>query len=68
MFTVLIAEKEHIDAIQKKNRLFFEPFLESKELAFCHWNTGGQCLNDAVPGESQQNIIVWKDAICIFSY
>ena len=50
LFTVLIAEKEHIDAIQKKNRLFFEPFLESKELAFCHWNTEGQSLSDAVPG------------------
>lgn len=50
LFTVLIAEKEHIDAIQQKNRLFFEPFLESKELAFCHWNTEGQCLKDAVPG------------------
>ena len=50
MFTVLIAEKQHIDAIQKKNRLFFEPFLESKELAFCHWNPEGQSLNEAVPG------------------
>ena len=50
MFTVLIAEKQHIDAIQQKNRLFFEPFLENKELAFCQWNPEGQCLNDAVPG------------------
>lgn len=50
MFTVLIAEKEHIDAIQQKNKLFFEPFLESKELAFCYWNPNGQNLQDSVPG------------------
>ncbi len=50
MFTVLIAEKEHIDAIKQENRLFFEPFLESKELAFCYWNPSGQSLKDAVPG------------------
>ena len=50
MFTVLIAEKEHIDAIQKGNKLFFEPFLENKELAFCCWNPQGQSLMDAVPG------------------
>lgn len=50
MFTVLIAEKEHIDAIQQENKLFFEPFLESKELAFCQWNPEGQNLYDSVPG------------------
>jgi hypothetical protein len=50
LFTVLIAEKEHIDAIQKENTLFFEPFLENKELAFCYWNPKGQNLQDAVPG------------------
>lgn len=50
MFTVLIAEKEHIDAIQQENKLFFEPFLESKELAFCYWNPAGQDLEDSAPG------------------
>lgn len=50
MFTVLIAEKEHIDAIQQENKLFFEPFLESKELAFCYWNPAGQSLFDSAPG------------------
>ena len=50
MFTVLIAEKEHIDAIRIENKLFFEPFLESKELAFCYWNPAGQTLQDSVPG------------------
>ena len=50
MFTVLIAEKEHIDAIRQGNKLFFEPFLNSKELAFCYWNPAGQNLQDSVPG------------------
>ena len=50
LFTVLIAEKEHIDAIRQENKLFFEPFLESKELAFCYWNPAGQSLQDSVPG------------------
>ena len=50
MFTVLIAEKEHIDAIRQENKLFFEPFLESKELAFCYWDPSGQNLRDSVPG------------------
>ena len=52
MFTVLIAEKEHIDSIQQENKLFFEPFLENKELAFCCWNPEGQNLHDSVPGLS----------------
>lgn len=50
LFTILIAEKEHINAIQNDNRLFFEPFLENKEIAFCCWNPEGQTLNEAVPG------------------
>ena len=50
MFTVLIAEKHYIDAIRLENKLFFEPFLENKELAFCYWNPDGQNLNDSVPG------------------
>ncbi len=50
MFTVLLAEKEHIDAIQRENKLFFEPFLDNKELAFCYWNPAGQNLYDSAPG------------------
>lgn len=50
LFTVLIAEKEHIDSIRQENTLFFEPFLENKELAFCYWNPKGQNLQDSVPG------------------
>lgn len=49
MFTVLIAEKPYIDAIRLENKLFFEPFLENKELAFCYWNPRGQNLMDSVP-------------------
>lgn len=49
MFTVLIAEKPYIDAIRLENKLFFEPFLENKELAFCYWNPDGQNLMDSVP-------------------
>ena len=49
LFTVLIAEKPYIDAIRLENKLFFEPFLENKELAFCYWNPGGQSLKDSVP-------------------
>ena len=50
MFTVLIAEKQYIDAIRLENKLFFEPFLKNKELAFCYWNPEGQNLIDSVPG------------------
>lgn len=50
MFTVLLAEKKYIDAIRQENKLFFEPFLESKEIAFCDWNPSGQNLLDSAPG------------------
>ena len=50
MFTVIIAEEEHIKAIREKNRLFFEPFLKQKDLVFCAWNTEGQSFTEAVPG------------------
>ena len=50
LFTVLIAEKHYIDAIRLENKLFFKPFLENKDLAFCYWNPDGQSLEDSVPG------------------
>ena len=50
MFTVIIAEKEHIQAVQQENRLFFEPFLKKQELAFCEWDPEGQTFFEAVPG------------------
>lgn len=49
MLTVLIAEQHHIDAIQKDNRLFFEPFFANPDLVFCAWNPGGQTLRESVP-------------------
>lgn len=52
MFTVLIAEKEYIDAIRRDNKLFFEPFLDNKDIAFCYWNPAGQNIEDSVPGLS----------------
>lgn len=50
LFTVLLAEKKYIDAIRQENKLFFEPFLENKEIAFCYWNPSGQNLLDSAPG------------------
>lgn len=50
MFTVFIAAKEHTDAILRDNTLFFEPFLDNRELVFCQWNPQGQTLQEAVPG------------------
>ncbi len=49
MLTVLIAEQHHIDAIQKDNRLFFEPFFADPDLVFCAWNPEGQTLRESVP-------------------
>ena len=60
LFTVLIAEKEHIDAMRQGNKLFFEPFLDNKELAFCYWNPMGQNLYDSVP-ELQDTVGRRKD-------
>ena len=58
LFTVLIAEKEHIDAMRKENKLFFEPFLENKELAFCQWNPSGRSLLDSVP--ELLDVVSWR--------
>ena len=65
MFTVLIAEKEHIDAIRQGNKLFFEPFLENEELAFCYWDPEGQNLQDSVPGllDAVGRIKEWRAVI-----
>ncbi len=48
VFTVVIAEKEHIKSIQEYN-IFLKPFMEDKKVAFCAWNTEGETLADAVP-------------------
>lgn len=49
MFTVVIAEKNYIDAIKNKNSLFFQNFIDNKEIAFCEWNTEGQTFQESVP-------------------
>ncbi|MCD8150244.1 MAG: hypothetical protein LUE92_11960 [Clostridiales bacterium] len=37
MYTVIIAEQEHIDNI-REYRLFLEPFMKKTQFAFCPWN------------------------------
>ena len=49
MFTVLIAEQQHIDAIRQENSLFFEPFLDNRNFAFCPWKPEGRTLDESVP-------------------
>lgn len=50
MYTVIIAEKKHFDAIEQ-NKLYFKPFLDrlNKEFAFCEWNPTGKNLYECVP-------------------
>ena len=48
MFTVVIAEKEHLDSIQD-NHVFLDPFIDKKNVAFCEWRTDEQTLREAVP-------------------
>ena len=50
MYTVIIAEKKHFDAIEH-NKLYFKPFLDrlNKEFAFCEWIPAGETLYDCVP-------------------
>ncbi len=49
MFTVVIADKKHLNAIKEENTLFFESFLKNKEIAFCEWNVSGQTFKESVP-------------------
>ncbi|MCR5006813.1 MAG: hypothetical protein K6A77_13015 [Clostridiales bacterium] len=48
MFTVVIAEKEHLDSI-RENHIFLDPFIDKKNVAFCEWRTDEQTLREAVP-------------------
>lgn len=48
MFTVVIAEKEHIDSIREYG-VFLKPFLNDACVAFCEWRTGERTLADSVP-------------------
>ncbi|MEQ2443775.1 hypothetical protein WMO64_09875 [Pseudoflavonifractor sp. CLA-AP-H29] len=48
MFTVVIAEKEHIDSIQEY-QVFLRPFIDETRVAFCRWLPGEETLADTVP-------------------
>lgn len=50
MFTVIIAEKKHFEAIEH-NSLYFKPFLDRspEEIVFCEWIPGGTTLYECVP-------------------
>lgn len=48
MFTVIIAEKEHIDKIHEYE-LFLRPFLTAGDVVFCQWNPREARLADMVP-------------------
>lgn len=48
LFTVVIAEKEHIDSVQEYS-LFLKPFIDLDKVVFCPWDTDGKTLAEAVP-------------------
>lgn len=48
MFTVIIAEKDIIDGIDRY-RLFLNPLLQRGDIAFCEWNRQGESLEAMVP-------------------
>ena len=48
MYTVVIAEQEHLDGIEEY-RAFLLPFLKNSSLKFCKWNTDGKTLEEIVP-------------------
>lgn len=52
MFTVVIAEKEHIDRIQEY-QVFLKPFMDSARVEFCQWRPDRLTLADAVPRLTQ---------------
>lgn len=48
MFTVVIAEQEHLNSI-REYELFLQPFLDNPNIAFCAWQKDAPTLEDAVP-------------------
>lgn len=48
MFTVVIAEQEHLNSI-REYELFLKPFLDNRNIAFCTWQKDAATLEDAVP-------------------
>lgn len=48
MYTVVIAEKEHLDRIQEKES-FLRPFIDKQNIAFCQWVPREKDPLDSVP-------------------
>ena len=48
MFTVVIAEKKHIDSIKEYN-VFLQPLMAEGNIAYCEWRPEEPTLADAVP-------------------
>ena len=48
MFTVVIAEKEHMDSI-REYQVFLKPFLRENKVEFCEWRPNEAALADSVP-------------------
>ena len=48
MFTVVIAEKEHIDSI-REYEVFLKPFIDDAHVEFCEWRPEEDTLADSVP-------------------
>lgn len=48
MFTVVIAEKEHLESIQEY-KVFLKPFIDDSCVEFCQWRPGERTLADSVP-------------------
>ncbi len=61
MFTVVIAEKEHLRSIEKY-RFFLEPFYDSDKVAFCEWKLYEEKLIDIVPSlfKTIEGKVAWR--------
>ncbi|MBO5060793.1 MAG: hypothetical protein J6C82_07765 [Clostridia bacterium] len=69
MFTVLICDKHIINDCHNKYYIYFKPFLDDKNFAFCSWNTQASSLDEAVPelksiirGKKEWRAIVVNDS------
>lgn len=49
MFTVVICGKQLIDDCFRKYHIYFEPFLNNDDIAFCEWDASADSLETAVP-------------------
>ena len=53
LFTVVIAEKEHIQSIQEY-AVFLKPFLDDSHIEFCEWRPEEGTLADSVPSLTER--------------